>query len=374
MSKELQALLGRLVDRLDDAERRGSSKAQSVALNAKLWPELVNAPFESDKEVLWEEVLRLHSKGWLRVAPVAAARSVSGYAQDVRLSVLDPLAVREAVGRLERAKTPVERWKETVHQNLDASPEIKHAVGAYCIDVPGKSVVEVVQRLNGLQQFKNKPFLLREVSARLFWGMSKVLDGRQGLVAAVLGQPECPFPESAVQLLVQLPTGDLRGVLFIENQMSFEQATSSNSEKLQGLALVYAAGFKGSAQRLRSPAGVSVYYSDRGALVDQVRDAFRGLLFSTEDPRPAYFWGDLDWSGMAILKALRSSFPNMQAWNPGYAPMLDALRAKHGHTPLAADKQGQAPVAQTGCPYADGHLLPALQQEGAFVDQELFTL
>ena len=133
----------------------------------------------------------------------------------------------------------------------------------------------------------------------------------------MLGQPECPFPESAIQPLVQLPAGGLKGALFIENQMSFEQAARSGSANLEGLALVYAAGFKGSAQHLRSPAGASVFYSERGWMDSEAREGFRGNLFSTEDLRPSYFWGDLDWSGMSILKALRSSFPNMEAWEPG---------------------------------------------------------
>jgi hypothetical protein len=374
LSDELLRFLGRLADRLDAAELRGAGKAQSVALNAKTWPELVNAPFESDKEVLWDEVRKLHAKGWVRLAPEAAARSASGYAQDVRVSVLDPAAVREAVGRPERVKSSMERWRGAVTEHLAGDAVVKQAVGSYCIELAGRSMPEVVQRLNGLHQLKHKPLLLREVSARLFWGMSKVLDGRQGLVSAVLGQPDCPFRESAIQLLVQLPAGGLRGALFIENQMSFEQAARSESAYLEGLALVYAAGFKGSAQRLRSPAGASVFYSERGVLGSEARQEFQNYLLSAEHLRPSYFWGDLDWSGMGILKALRSSFPNMTAWSPGYSPMLASLLSGEGHAPRTADKQGQFPVGATGCLYADGQLLPALQQEGAFVDQELFTL
>ncbi|MBT4075489.1 MAG: hypothetical protein HOE78_02800, partial [Gammaproteobacteria bacterium] len=29
---------------------------------------------------------------------------------------------------------------------------------------------------------------------------------------------------------------------------------------------------------------------------------------------PVWFWGDLDYSGMAILKVLRQRFENVQAW------------------------------------------------------------
>ncbi len=374
LSKELLSFLERLVDRMDAAELRGASKAQSVPLTRKTWPELVDARFESDKEALWAEMCQLHARGWIRVAPEAAARSASGYASDIRFSVLDPQWVRAAVGRAERVKSVAERWREAVYEHLEGSLEAKQVVGAYCIELAGRSMAEVVQRLNELHRFKDQPLLLREVSARLFWGMSKVLDGRQRLIAAVLEQPECPFSESPIQLLVQLPFGEFRGALFIENQMSFEQAARSGSTRLDGFALVYASGFKGSAQRVRSEGGSSVYYSSRGAVSSDSRGAFETWLYAKAEAVPSYFWGDLDWSGMGILRAMRMSFPTMQAWPGGYSPMLQSLLGGQGHTPNEADKQGQVPVALTGCPFADAQLIPALLSTGNFVDQELFVV
>ncbi len=373
-SREVLNFMGRLVDRLDAAELRGASKAQSVPLNNKTWPELVDARFESDKESLWAEVCQLHNLGWIRVAPEAAVRSTSGYALNARVSVLDPFLVRAAVGRAERVKSSSERWREAVNMYLEGPLDAKQVVGAYCIEIAGRSMVEVVQRLNDLHRFKDQPLLLREVSARLFWGMSKVLDGRQRLVTTVLGQHECPFPESPIQLLVQLPVGELRGVLFIENQMSFEQAARSESARLDGVALAYASGFKGSAQRLRSAWGASVYYSPRGAVSSEYRRAFESWLYTKAEDLPAYFWGDLDWSGMGILRAMRISFPNLQAWQSGYSPMHESLMNGQGHAPDEADKQGQVAIATTGCAYADATLIPALQSTGRFVDQELFVL
>jgi hypothetical protein len=374
LSKELLSFLDRLVDRMDAAELRGAGKAQSVPLSIKTWPELVNASFESDKEALWAEACQLHSRGWIRVTPEKAVGSTSGYARDIRISVLDPLAVRAAVGRAERVKSASERWRDAVNEHLAGPVEAKQVVGAHCIELAGRSMADVVQRLNELHRLKGQPLLLREVSAKLFWGISKVLDGRQRLVAAVLGQPECPFPESPIQLLVQLPIGELLGALFIENQMSFEQAARSGSEVLDGFALVYASGFKGSAQRIRNAEGTSVYYSNRVAVISDCRVAFESWLYAKAEGLPAYFWGDLDWSGMGILKTLRTSFPHMQAWPEGYNPMLQSLLEGQGHAPNEADKQGQISVALTGCPYADAQLIPALRSTGNFVDQELFVL
>lgn len=190
LSKELLSFLERLVDRMDSAELRGSNKAQSVPLNMRTWPELIDARFESDKETLWAEACQLQALGWLRLTPPAAARSASGYAQDVRVSVISPSEVRAAVGRPERVKSAAERWREAVNQHLDAHPSVKESVSNYCIDLSGRSMADVVLRLNELQRLKDQPLLLREVSARLFWGMSKVLDDRQRLVAALLGERE----------------------------------------------------------------------------------------------------------------------------------------------------------------------------------------
>lgn len=370
----IRTLLNKLVDRLDSAEARGSASAQTVALNSSTWPALYQAPMESDKEHLWEQFLKLVEAGWLQVTPVAAARSIAGYDQQPRVKVLDVEAVRKATGRPERPKTAAERWREAIDAHLDASAEVKKAAGDYCIDMPDRDMAEVVTRLNTLKTLAGTPLLLREVSSRLFWGMSKVLDNRTGLVAVLLGADECPFPESPIQLQVYLPHGGFNGVLFIENQMSFEQATRSANPAFAKLALVYASGFKGSAARLRNSETVSLYFAHKGELGGVRADYFGSWLFVKSIAIPVWFWGDLDWSGMRILAAMRNNFPEMQAWQPGYFPMLDSLLEGHGHSPEAADKRGQRPIASVGCPYADSHLVAALKAQGKFVDQEQFCI
>ena len=371
-SPGVQELLGLLVDRLDAAELRGT-QVQSVPLNEKTWPALYKAPLESRKEALWEHVGEMCRWGWFRVKPAGAEQARSGYDRGPRLSIADEAALREVTGRPERQRSAIERWREAVDAELTAPEAVKRAVGDYCIDLPDRSMAEVVQKLNQLQSLADQPLLLREVSSRLFWGMSKVLDKRQGLVATVLGLDECPFPESPIQLQVHLPPGGYQAVLFIENLMSFEQALRSTSGVFGGLALVYASGFKGSAQRLRSRSGCSLFYSQRGALEVEARAAFERWLFDRED-LPGHFWGDLDYSGMRILAALRASFPGLTAWAPGYAPMVATLQEGGGHSPESADKQGQHMLSATGCDYADGNLLPALKLFGRFVDQELLVL
>lgn len=373
-SEAIRQLLSLLVDRLDAADQRGSAKSQSVALTDKSWPALFHTPFESEKEELWGQVSELCRWGWMQVKPEAALRSRSGYALLPRLIVLNEKTVRQAIGRPERLRSSVERWREAVTTHLNASDDAKRLASEFCIDLPDRSMVEVVQQLNRLPELAAQQMLLREASARLFWGMSKVLDKRQGLVAAVLGVLECPFAESPIQMQVFLPAGDFESILFVENQMSFEQATRSTSGAFKGLALVFASGFKGSARRLRGQA--SVYYSQRGELASTARERFEGWLTgdTVSSKASVHFWGDLDWSGMRILCAMRGSFPDLAAWQPGYLPMCDALLRGEGHSPEASDKSGQLPLTETGCAFADSHLLPAIVARRKFLDQEVFTL
>jgi hypothetical protein len=104
-----------------------------------------------------------------------------------------------------------------------------------------------------------------------------------------------------------------------------------------------------------------------------MKETFEQALFDLGTDFPAYFWGDLDWSGMRILAAMRGTFQELQAWQPGYAEMLASLRAGSGHSPEAAQKRGQRPLKTTGCAYADEQLLPELRAQAKFVDQELFA-
>ena len=371
-STPIQELLNALVDRLDSAQARGSVSVQTVPLSKTLWRSFYDQPFESDREALWNQARELAKLGLIALTPERAARVATGYDMSPRIGLADSARLRAVVGRPERVKSVGEIWREAVYAHLQGDDSAKKVVSGYCIVVDGHTSASIVQRINELHSEARTPgLLLREVSSRLFWGMSKVLDDRERLVAAVLGLDECPFPESPIQLQVTLPRGQAAGVLFVENAMTFEKATRSTSSKYGGLALVFASGFKASAKRLRSAEGASLFYSRRGCMETvEVADFERWLFHGNQ--MPVYFWGDLDWSGMRILTTLRESFGDVAAWQPGYGPMREHLLAGGGHRPEAADKRGQRPIAASGCTYADDQLLPLLDTLG-FVDQELFN-
>jgi hypothetical protein len=159
---------------------------------------------------------------------------------------------------------------------------------------------------------------------------------------------------------------EMRGVLFIENHDSYVRAAAGTYAETTDLALVYAAGFKGSATRIRERSGAMLHY----ASAHHDASGFERWWFRESPPQwPVWFWGDLDFEGMRILKGLREQFA-AGAWEPGYQPLLALLAAGLGHAPEAADKANQKPPESTGCPYADKVLLPILMTGRRFVDQE----
>lgn len=370
-SAGIQGLLNHLVDKLDAASLQGTSLVRAIKLDTKSFPALFRADFEEAREQQWGHLQEMVAWGWFRLKlDKERGTGLAAYERNPRLELLDEAALRAAVGRNTRIKTPNELWREAVATHLVADEAIKEVVARYRIEIPGRTAEQLVRQLGQLSSLRDEPLLLREVSARLFWGQSKVLDGRQPLVAALLGLEECPFPEMPVQLQVFLPPAGFDGVLFIENQATFEQATRDASGRYARLALVFASGFKGSARRLRTPAGASVYFASHGSLDAALVTNFRDWLWGNGE-FPVWFWGDLDFSGMRILAALRGVFNSLHAWEPGYMPMLARLECGEGHSPEAAGKEGQVWIRSTGCEFADTKLLPALIASGTFVDQEV---
>ncbi|MGC3965170.1 MAG: DUF2220 family protein [Rhodocyclaceae bacterium] len=363
-------MLNFLVDRLDAADELGRPLARAIKLDAKSFPALYAADLEEERERYWALVKQMALLGWFELKTDRLKAGLAAYEATPRLANLDEGKLRALTGRTVRVRSAGELWRAAVMKLSGVDDDVKECVARMRLDVPGRSADEVAQQLALLPSLADEPLLLREVSARLFWGLSKVLDGRQQLVAGMLKADECPFPEMPIQLQVFLPRSGFNGVLFIENLATFEQATRDDSLRYGGLALVYAAGFKAGARRLRSTTGSSVYFAAHGAMEEKQTSKFLAWL-RAGTVFPCWFWGDLDHSGMRILAALRRVFDGLAAWEPGYQPMLVRLLSGQGHAPESGLKAGQKAITATGCAYADVRLLPAITQTGCFVDQEV---
>ncbi len=366
-------LLNLLVDKLDKMQTTGRAM-QPLKLDSRTFSALFDAEFEADKENYWSQLEQMQAWGWFHIKTDRSQLGKAGYELNPKLKITDEAALRKATVRPEPIKSAQQMWREAIFNRLKADDAVKDSVAKQKLEVPGKTAEEIVESLNLLPALIDEPLLLREVSARLFWGQSKVLDKRKALIAAILSLDECPFPEAPIQLQVFLPMNHFDGVLFIENMVSFDQATRDVRGRFAGLALVFASGFKGTAKRLRVETGAAVYFAAHGSSAPAAGRRFLNWLFADSEELPVWFWGDLDYSGMQILKSLRNSFSALEAWQPGYQPMLEALTAGHGHAPDAAGKINQKPLAATGSVYADRRLLPAIDRIGKFLDQEFYDL
>lgn len=202
---------------------------------------------------------------------------------------------------------------------------------------------------------------LRQLSARYFWGDSKYLESLPNLHARMI------YGEALAQLrprrlLIHVALGCEPGLplLLIENLDTF----NALSQWQLPYHLMYLAGFKGTADRMRSEQSVALFYDAspaRSLITDFEQQWFSGR------PLAAWFWGDLDYSAMAMAAAIRKWIPGLRAWEPGYRPLAGAVAA-HGH-PFSR-KGGQAVVEATGIEYIDRVLLPAMRDSGRFIDQE----
>jgi len=240
---EIKKLLNLLVDKLDYAEQKGRAM-RSVKLDHRTFPALFNAEFEEHKANHWSQLEQMQAWGWFHIKTDRSQPGKAGYELNPRLQITDEAALRKATSRPEPIKSVQQLWCDAVLGMLNADNAVKDSIAKQKLEIPGKSAEEIIERLNLLPEFADEPLLLREVSARLFWGQSKVLDNRQALIATILNVDECPFPEAPIQLQVFLPEDDFSGVLFIENQVSFERATRDTTGRFSALALVFASGLR----------------------------------------------------------------------------------------------------------------------------------
>jgi len=360
---EILALLNAALDRYD--AQPGESRRRDVSLDVSgLLPSLARMDAAADQ--LWSFVQALERMGVLRIRRRGRRSLFDPDWTNARVAFsasVEP-RLRAWLGR-PQVEPELVRWRAAVSAHADAFPGGCDALLARRIAIPGRTPEEVAQAFASISGVRG-PVTLRQLSALAFWGDSKVLDDRAELVAALF--PQLEIRTRAIVAAVYLPE-QYDDVLFIENQDTYAEACAGRPEATRGMARVFAAGFRGAAERIRTPEGALLHFA--GADVPHVRDRFAAWWFGREARNVrCWFWGDLDFAGMQILKALRMRFGEVRAWTPGYAPMLKALRSKgEGGQPEGVQLRGQVDPGETGCPYADEHLLPAIRAYGP-LDQE----
>lgn len=370
---------------LAKAERSTAQGPLRLALDPKNAPELHVATDADQIQLLNMQLDELCATGWTALR-LEAPRAFSGFVdRKPRLELLDFDALAAWAGYTPQAQRWRQQWRAHISAHWIAEPEQAPADPVAVLGhlarnplvwieaLPLEEATRSLARLTALCR-SGQTMALREASARAFQGRSKVLDHREELLR-LLGASPGQFNDAPIQLLLApANAGDVfKDVLFIENLVTFEHMADVRGPSWQHSLLVYAAGFRGSARRLRTRSGCRLYL--RAPASNAALAAIENWLFTPQqNPHnadlPVYFFGDLDHAGMQILTSLREVFPQAGAWRPGYAQLASLMAAGQGHAPEWAAKAQQTDPGRTGCRYADEELLPLLRSHGRFIDQE----
>lgn len=238
----------------------------------------------------------------------------------------------------------------------------------------GKSASDILNGFALLSRQLGRAQSLRNLSAKCFWGDSKFLDHRLDLIQALFPQASATIIRRPIILNIVIPE-DFDQILFIENQDSFLMLSRlvNVAHRFSRSALIYSAGFKGSARNIRRKDAV-VFSTINTPSSEQIRELEQWWCSPPqENTLPCYFWGDLDYSGLAILASLRQSFTQIEAWKTGYEAMLVMHDAGAGHEKKYSKKHAQVAPKATGCAYADEVLLPLIRNSERFLDQEVVS-
>ena len=353
----LQELLLWFVARLDGTR----SRAITRRINERTVPALYD--FQVDTEGRWLLIEQELVSRW-QVFVLTPSRGLAPHQQPYENAQLRLRPEAEELLRrwLDRPRIDPDRaaWHAAVEKHANAFVDQGRALLRQRLVLPGYSGEQLVAGLAAVGPLLESNLSLRELSARCLLGNSKVLDQRQDLLRQLFGDRADTIRPRPLLLSAWAPPGFSR-LLIIENQDSFLHLVDQAPTRT---ALLYSGGFRASASRVTS--------NDTRFAFLPGSDARHFHAHWRQPPAGSFFWGDLDYAGMDILRGLRLALPELEAWQAGYQPMLTALLAGQGHAPEQAGKDRQLDPGRSGCAYADDFLLPALRTTGRFLDQEGF--
>src|SRR5579862_1969552 len=292
------AIAHALLDLIDQGPKE-RIRAPRLRLQAENVPGLFSGSArESDYQ--WSLVQKMEQARWITIVTDRHPPGEPGYYRQARAVLCDEHALRELTGR---ALSDAPNWQDRFMQALGTRLPADHPALAEAMRFPlplrAYDPEVVADRLLSVGALLDTPLLLREVASQLFFAQSKALDGKASLIAALLGLPECPFPDMPLHLAVALPAQPFNGVLFIENLTAFDSVGHRRSASTATLALVYASGYRCSARRLRMKDGASVYFSASSLPSEAKAAAFSTWLIRGGAELPVFFYGDLDFAGMS---------------------------------------------------------------------------
>ena len=353
----VRQLLSWFVQRLDAPRSRDITRR----IDERNVPALYD--FGEDVDARWQLIDQELVQRW-QVFTVTFARHLQAHEPPYHRAQLRLLPAAEDLLRtwLDRPRIDPEQaaWLAAVEKYAGQFPDSGQALARTRLILPGYSSEQLVAGLAAVGPLLAQQLSLRELSARCFLGNSKVLDQRMDLLRQLYGERAEAICERPLLLTAWAPPG-FSQLLIVENQDSFLRLVQQAPART---ALLYSGGFRASASRVTASSTQFAFLPGSDAAQFHAR--------WQQPPSGSFFWGDLDYAGMGILRGLRLALPGIEAWQTGYQAMLTALLAGQGHTPDQAGKGRQLDPGCSGCTYTDDHLLPALRTTGRFLDQEGF--
>ena len=257
-------------------------------------------------------------------------------------------------------------WSKAFSSHVFKSDKAEEILGYRPIQIKGKSSSEVIERFDNWASLAPHSGTIRQESARCFWGLSKVFDNRTDIIEAF------NLRELPVMLNVHIKSESADEVLFIENLDTFYECVSTGNPVFKNMILVYASGYRASAKRLRSKNGNKMFFDDTAGISEEKKEEFRTWVNKENEDvtMGVFFWGDLDYSGIGIYKALKEIFPEARMWEPGYEASLSLLAVGHCHAPESAGKENQTKIPFLGDDFVDEVFCKGIEACNKFVDQE----
>ncbi len=335
----------------------------TMRVNSKTLPELFD-PGSPDKQYLWSLLKTLNNEYHIFSIRYARNKPYQATYENAQL-VFNPEKeelVREWLNR--PALDPYALvWQDSLHKLKDQFEDHGQALAEQMIRLPDRGPEQTLRAFAKLNAELQKPVSLRTLSARCFWGDSKFLDQREGLIRQLFPSSSHNLLPRPVLLSVAL-SESIKRVLFVENLETYLSLAGA----VPDTTLIYSAGFHAASPHIREPGkAVFSYLSSTPSSPDFERWWYGD---APELHTKTRFWGDLDFAGMSVLMALKGVFPELACWKTGYLPLLERLEQGSGHDQESSGKERQQDPGITGDEFADLELLPAMRDAGAFVDQE----
>lgn len=367
-------VLNRFVDLTDSMSVEDRSRDVSFRLSEKFAKSLYSPAEPGEDNEAWFALNKLKKEGWFRIELGKVTYGDPEFlSKPLPRLIFNPACeskIRTCLDREERPNQRLMAWRQLVDQVGSLFPGSTEKLRYAPLEVKGMSDLEVLNQLLTVPSYFRRQLFLRELSARLFLGCSKILDSKGRIIIELFGLEDNPFPEKPISLSVHIPPNwTAETVIFIENETTFISLVKGKFAPAASSALIYSSGFKASASRIREENNSFQTYT-LGSDGSNAKKNFENWLLGKKGTLTSYFWGDLDFSGAQILKSLNVAFPGTLSWRPGYQPMLDVVRNGGGHPPLMAYKELQEDPIQTGCLFMDNELLPVMRRTGTFLDQE----